>query len=395
MPDSAISTPPEGPPGKGRGPATAVVRHGLMGFIGEFTVPKSVEFASGAKLVVQTERGVEIGEHVLYTSHGCSGCAGCGLTIPRERMRQYAGTSGAEFMKARAGRVLREATDDDLHDKQHIVAQRRVKIGICARLIEQHGLRMKLVNCEHLFGGERIVFYFMAEGRVDFRALVRDLAAEFQTRIEMRQVGARDEARLLADYETCGRECCCRNFLKTLKPVSMRMAKMQKATLDPSKVSGRCGRLKCCLRYEHETYEDLDKRLPRVGDRVTSERGEGIVTGRQVITQLLTVAGTEGQRYPLAYEDVIRHGEKELRPPDEKVAPVADPWETADVFDLTQVKPKTAPPEEPADTEKRPAEPTNGTAETREKPRRKSRRRRRRRPRGRRGGGSGGGATSA
>ena len=114
-----------------------------------------------------------------------------------------------------------------------------------------------------MFGGERILFYFTAEERIDFRSMVRDLTTEYRTRIEMRQVGARDEARLLADYETCGREVCCKVFLKTLRPITMRMAKLQKATLDPTQVSGRCGRLKCCLRYEHVGYEELDKKLPR------------------------------------------------------------------------------------------------------------------------------------
>ena len=136
---------------------------------------------------------------------------------------------------------------------------------------------MKIVDAEHIFGGERIVFYFMAEGRVDFRELVRKLAQEYQTRIEMRQIGSRDEAKLLGDVESCGQECCCLQFLQLLKPVNMRMAKMQKATLDPSKISGYCGRLKCCLRYEDETYMDLKKSLPRkrrVGPD-QARRGEG------------------------------------------------------------------------------------------------------------------------
>ena len=118
---------------------------------------------------------------------------------------------------------------------------------------------MKLVAAEHLFGGDRIIFYFVSESRVDFRALVRDLAHEFQTRIEMRQIGVRDEARLLGDYERCGRPLCCRAWIKELEPVSMKMAKVQKATLDPTKISGRCGRLMCCLRFEHETYRELSQ----------------------------------------------------------------------------------------------------------------------------------------
>ena len=124
---------------------------------------------------------------------------------------------------------------------------------------------MQLVDVEHLFGGERIVVYYLAENRVDFRELVKALAGEFQTRIEMRQIGVRDEAKLLADYGDCGKPVCCNTHLSEMPPVSMKMAKLQKATLDPTKISGRCGRLKCCLRYEYDTYEELQKDLPPRG----------------------------------------------------------------------------------------------------------------------------------
>jgi len=156
-------------------------------------------------------------------------------------------------------------------------------------MIREMDLPMKLVDVEMLLGGERIIFYFMSEGRVDFRELVRRLAGEFHTRIEMRQVGARDEARLVADYEKCGQHCCCRQFLKVLKPVSMRNAKIQKATLDPSKISGRCGRLMCCLRYEEQTYDDLRKRLPNRNTRLLTEDGPGRVMNTQILTQLVLV----------------------------------------------------------------------------------------------------------
>jgi len=147
---------------------------------------------------------------------------------------------------------------------------------------------MRLVTVEHLLGGERIIFYFSSETRVDFRDLVRLLATQFRTRIEMRQVGARDEARLVADYERCGQRCCCQQFLKDLKPVSMRMAKTQKATLDPSKISGRCGRLMCCLRYEDVGYEELRKKLPRKNTWVQTAAGVvGKVVDGQIITQLV------------------------------------------------------------------------------------------------------------
>ena len=134
---------------------------------------------------------------------------------------------------------------------------------------------MNVVDVEPILGQEQLTVYYMSEDRVDFRELVKDLASEFGTRIEMRQVGGRDEARLTADYEKCGQHCCCKNFLKVLKPISMRSAKTQKATLDPLKISGRCGRLMCCLRYEDETYTDLKKRLPHRKTRVGTPEGPG------------------------------------------------------------------------------------------------------------------------
>jgi cell fate regulator YaaT (PSP1 superfamily) len=163
---------------------------------------------------------------------------------------------------------------------------------------------MKIVDVEHLFGGERIVFYFMADGRVDFRQLVKKLAQEYQTRIEMRQIGSRDEAKLLGDVESCGQECCCRKFLRALKPVNMRMAKIQKATLDPSKISGFCGRLKCCLRYEDKTYTELKKRLPRKNARVKSKHGDGRVVDTQILTQLVVIEREDGVRVAVPVEEV-------------------------------------------------------------------------------------------
>ena len=129
----------------------------------------------------------------------------------------------------------------------------------CKGFIEERRLQMELVDVEHLFGGERVIFYFLAEKRVDFRELVKDLAREFRTRIEMRQIGVRDEAKLLADYGDCGKPVCCNTHMAVMPPVSMKMAKLQKSTLDPSKISGRCGRLKCCLRFEQDVYEEFQQ----------------------------------------------------------------------------------------------------------------------------------------
>ena len=154
----------------------------------------------------------------------------------------------------------------DLHEKDYSAG---------TRLIAQHKLPMQLVDVEHLFGGERIVFYFLAENRVDFRELVKSMAREFHTRIELRQIGVRDEAKLLADYGDCGKPVCCNTHMAVMPPVSMRMAKLQKSTLDPSKISGRCGRLKCCLRFEQDVYEEFQRELPPVGSRVVDREGAG------------------------------------------------------------------------------------------------------------------------
>ncbi len=174
----------------------------------------------------------------------------------------------------------------------------------CRRFVNDMNLPMKIVDAEHVFGGERIIFYFMSDGRVDFRDLVKRIAQEYQTRIEMRQIGSRDEAKLLGDVESCGQQCCCQRFLKHLKPVNMRMAKMQKATLDPAKISGYCGRLKCCLRYEDETYTDLKKRLPKKNTRVKTKHGLGKVVDTQILTQLVMVEYESGERTAVAVDDI-------------------------------------------------------------------------------------------
>ncbi len=175
----------------------------------------------------------------------------------------------------------------------------------CSKLVDQRRLQMQLVDAEHLFGGERIVFYFLAEKRVDFRELVKDLARLFQTRIEMRQIGVRDEAKLLADYGDCGKPVCCNTHMHTMPPVSMRMAKLQKSTLDPSKISGRCGRLKCCLRFEQDVYEEFQAELPPVGSRVVTAKGQGRVLAQEILARRLLVEFEDGRRLPVAVEEVL------------------------------------------------------------------------------------------
>jgi cell fate regulator YaaT (PSP1 superfamily) len=198
---------------------------------------------------------------------------------------------------------------------------------ICQRYVDKLELKMQLVDVEHIFGGERIVIYYLAENRVDFRELVRQLASEFQTRIEMRQIGVRDEAKLLADFGDCGCSVCCNSHLIEMPPVSMRMAKLQKATLDPTKISGRCGRLKCCLRYEFDTYEDMLKVLPPIGSMVETAEGQGKVIGHEILSGMVQVAYEDQRRVfvPMDQTKLI----KSSRPP-------KDPPETE----------KTDPPEE-------------------------------------------------
>lgn len=292
---------------------TTAVRFGYMRYIGEFSHAPDMKFTCGAKVIIQTRRGIEIGEQVSLT------CGGCDKSVTRDQMKSWVDACGEDAFLFDAGRILREATAADLAEYAHIQAENKGRRDLCRRISTRYNLPIKVVECEQTFGGERIIFYFTSEQRVDFRPLVRDLAQEYRTRIEARQIGARDEARLLADFETCGREVCCKVFLKTLRPISMRMAKLQKATLDPSQVSGRCGRLKCCLRYEHTSYEDLDKRLPRVGLRIRTNHGEGVVVNRQILTQLVQVRTDAEKLITVVAEDITAVG---VPPP---AAPPVDP----------------------------------------------------------------------
>ena len=164
---------------------------------------------------------------------------------------------------------------------------------------------MNLVDVECLFGGERIVFYYLAEQRVDFRELVKSLARRFHSRIEMRQIGVRDEARLLADFGDCGKPVCCGTHLREMPPVSMKMAKLQKATLDPNKISGRCGRLKCCLRYEYDTYEEHHRELPNNGSTVITKQGQGFVVAREILAKKLLVQHESGKRVMVDMADIV------------------------------------------------------------------------------------------
>lgn len=250
-------------------------------------------------VIIKTGRGLEIAKIVglVVYKHGS-------FRWDAERVSKYYEEQNPGEIIANDGELVRIATPQDISEWKHLEASTDKEVTACERIIKELNLDMKLAECEHIFGGERIIFYFTAEGRVDFRELVKRLAKEFQTRIEMRQIGARDEAKILCDFETCGQHCCCSRYLKVLKPVNMRMAKLQKATLDPSKISGYCGRLKCCLRYEDDCYRDLKKKLPNKGKWVTCDEGTGQIVDTQVLTQLVVVRSADGKRFAVSVDEI-------------------------------------------------------------------------------------------
>ena len=212
------------------------------------------------------------------------------------------------------GMIEREATSSDKNILNHIRTMKEPEeMEYCKQRIKFREMKMKLVSIEHLFSGEKVIFYFIADGRVDFRELVKDLARRYRTRIEMRQIGVRDEARMLSDYEHCGRELCCRTFMHELEPVTMRMAKMQKTTLDPSKISGHCGRLMCCLRFEDEVYKEHKSILPRKGDRVETEEHRGYVLNSQLLSKDIQISCDDGSYEVINFDDIIKHEPSQQR----------------------------------------------------------------------------------
>jgi cell fate regulator YaaT (PSP1 superfamily) len=260
-----------------------VVRHGAMRFLGTFDAAPEDNYRRGDHVIVRTDRGLEVGE-VL-----------CEAT-----------TRAVEFLSdATSGRIIRRVTAEDRATREEQREGERREMEACRGFVANRRLQMELVDVEHLFGGERIVFYFLAEKRVDFRELVKDLARAFQTRIEMRQIGVRDEAKLLADYGDCGKPVCCNTHMTAMPPVSMRMAKLQKSTLDPSKISGRCGRLKCCLRFEQDVYEEFQADLPPVGSRVVTAKGQGRVLAQEILARRLLVEFEDGRRLPVTADEIL------------------------------------------------------------------------------------------
>jgi len=263
--------------------AKYLVRYGVMRHLAILSARGGTMFARGTKVIARTSRGLEVGIVLGEASQDKSD----------------------EPKAASEGQILREMTPEDTNEAEHIQASAKTEFNLCRQHVEELGLQMQLVDVEHLFGGERIIVYYLAEGRIDFRELVKRLAGEFQTRIEMRQIGVRDEAKLLADFGDCGKPVCCNTHLVEMPPVSMKMAKLQKATLDPTKISGRCGRLKCCLRYEYDTYVEFQRALPPVGSEVTVEKGQARVLGQEILTQQLLVEMPDNRRVLVDLKDVL------------------------------------------------------------------------------------------
>ncbi len=261
-----------------------VVRYGLMRTLGVLSVRgKDTSYGRGERVVARTKRGLEAGE-VL--------CEATEEVVSRLRDPEQ-------------GEILRGMSTNDENELAHMENQSGSEFKKCEQFVRKLDLDMELVDLEHVFGGERIVIYYLAEQRVDFRELVRQLAKEFQTRIEMRQIGVRDEAKLLADYGDCGKPVCCNTHLSVMPPVSMKMAKIQKATLDPTKISGRCGRLKCCLRYEYDTYTGMQQELPPVGSLVVTGNGQATILGQEILASQLLIETEDHRRMLIDATDVL------------------------------------------------------------------------------------------
>jgi cell fate regulator YaaT (PSP1 superfamily) len=277
-----------------------LVRYGCMSTLGLFEHHEGGIPKVHSRVVVKTNRGLELG----YLVGRFSSYKGGQFRLSQEQLKEYFDSDDVDFSPNQIGKFIRYATAADISEERHLKKIAREEMEYCRRVTKEMNLPMKIVDAEHVFGGERIIFYFMSDGRVDFRDLVKRIAQEYQTRIEMRQIGSRDEAKLLGDVESCGQQCCCQRFLKHLKPVNMRMAKMQKATLDPAKISGFCGRLKCCLRYEDDTYTDLKKRLPKKNTKVKTKHGEGKVVDTQILTQLVLVEYQNGEKIAVPVDEM-------------------------------------------------------------------------------------------
>ena len=248
-----------------------------------FYHPNNIQLKEGDYVIVEHDRGTDYGK-----------------VVP-------AGETGEKKdTKEPAKKIIRIAKETDMRQIEENRIKAKEAFGTCVNKITEHKLEMKLVQAEYSFDRSKIIFYFTANGRVDFRELVKDLAKIFKARIELRQIGVRDEARLFGGFGSCGRELCCARFLKDFEPVTIKMAKEEGLPLNPPKISGLCGRLMCCLYFEYETYKILCKGLPREGEHVNTPQGKGKVIGVNVFKRSVSVQLEEGGITELSYKEKER-----------------------------------------------------------------------------------------
>ncbi len=247
--------------------------------------PLNIEIDKGDFGIVETARGIEFGE----------------VVVGKKQVTE-------EEIVAPLKPVIRKATPEDIEKHKVNKARAKEAFGICAEKVIAHKLDMKLIDVEYTFDNNKVIFYFTADGRVDFRELVKDLASIFRTRIELRQIGVRDEAKMVGGYGCCGRPLCCGTFLGDFAPVSIKMAKEQGLSLNPTKISGACGRLMCCLNYESECYKHCLKKLPKKGEVIETTRGMGVVIEVQTLNMMLRVKTTNAE----GFDEIITISSKEI-----------------------------------------------------------------------------------
>ena len=294
--------------------------------------PNGLELHNGMSVVTETARGVELGE-----------CMSGVMDVPDERL----------VLPLKP--ILRIATEQDLAMQKRNEQAEKEAFDIAIDRIAEHKLEMKLVDVEYAFDRSKIIFYFTANGRVDFRMLVKSLASIFKTRIELRQIGVRDEAKMLGGIGPCGRPICCRTFLSDFTPVSIKMAKEQNLSLNPTKISGLCDRLMCCLKYEQDHYEQTRKRMPRVGREIITPDGLGVINAINVLEETVRVRIAVGDSFELReykIDDCQRPGQDERKPRPEEDATAEDAQQAAE--NAEGGAPETAEPNPPKKQEQRP-----------------------------------------
>ena len=294
--------------------------------------PNGLELHNGMSVVTETARGVELGE-----------CMSGVMDVPDERL----------VLPLKP--ILRIATEQDLAMQKRNEQAEKEAFDIAIDRIAEHKLEMKLVDVEYAFDRSKIIFYFTANGRVDFRMLVKSLASIFKTSIELRQIGVRDEAKMLGGIGPCGRPICCRTFLSDFTPVSIKMAKEQNLSLNPTKISGLCDRLMCCLKYEQDHYEQTRKRMPRVGREIITPDGSGVINAINVLEETVRVRIAVGDSFELReykIDDCQRPGQDERKPRPEEDATEEDAQQAAENAEGGAAE--TAEPNPPKKQEQRP-----------------------------------------